>query len=138
MIEIFIFRHYDRFKKVILKIDSFDYVNAKMLSQHDDEEILHFVVFYNRNMISTKCNYEIYDKELLTIIRCLKHWRFKFENIENSIKIFIDHKNLKIFITSKNLIFRQIRWAKTLSKFNIKIQFQSKTQNVKTNVLIQM
>ena len=85
MIEIFIFRHYDRFKEIILKIDFFDYVNAKMLSQYDDEKILHFVVFYNRNIISTKCNYEIYNKELLTIIRCLKHWRSKFENIENSI-----------------------------------------------------
>ena len=138
MIETFILRHYDRFKKIILKIDSFDYVNAEMLSQHDDEEVLHFVVFYSRNMISTKCNYEIYDKELLTIIRCLKHWRSKFENIEDSIKIFIDHKNLEIFMTSKKLIFRQIRWAEILSKFNIKIQFQSKIQNVKTDVLIRM
>ena len=109
-----------------------------MLSQYDDEEILHFVVFYSRNMISIEYNYEIYDKELLIIIRCLKHWRLEFENIEKSIKIFIDHKNLKMFMISKKLTSRQTRWAKILSKFNIVIQFQSEAQNVKIDALIRM
>ena len=106
MTKIFIFRHYDRIKQIILKIDSSDYVNAKVLFQYDDEEILHFVIFYSRNMISIECNYEIYDKKLLIIIRCLKHWRLEFENIEKSIKIFIDHKSLKIFMISKKLTSR--------------------------------
>ena len=74
-------------------------------------------------MILIECNYEIYNKKLLIIIRCLKHWRSKFENIEKSIKIFIDHKNLKIFMISKKLISRQARWTEILSKFNIVIQF---------------
>ena len=91
-----------------------------------------------RNMISIECNYEIYNKKLLIIIRCLKHWRSKFENIEKFIKIFIDHKNLKIFMISKKLIFRQIRWIEILSKFNIVIQFQFEIQNVKIDVLIRM
>ena len=138
MIEVFIFRHYDRIKQIVLKIDSSNYVNAKMLSQYDDEEILHFVIFYSRNLISIKCNYEIYDKKLLIIIRCLEHWRFEFESIDESIKILIDHKNLKIFMSSKKLTFRQTRWAEILFKFNIVIQFQSKAQNVKTDVQIRM
>ena len=138
MTEIFIFRHYDRIKQIILKIDFSNYVNAEVLSQYDDEEVLHFVIFYSRNMISIKCNYEIYNKELLIIIRCLKHWRSKFENIEKSIKIFIDYKNLEIFMISKKLTSRQARWAEILSKFNIVIQFQSKIQNVKTDVLTRM
>ena len=73
MTKIFILRHYDRIKQIILKIDFSNYVNARILSQYDDEEILHFVVFYSRNMISIECNYEIYDKKLLIIIRCLEH-----------------------------------------------------------------
>ena len=138
MIEVFIFRHYDRFKQVILKTNSSNYVNVEVLSQYDDEEVLHLVVFYNRNMISVECNYEIYDKKLLIIIRCLKNWRFELENIDESIKIFIDHKDLKTFMFSKKLISRQTRWVETLSKFNIIIQFQSKVQNVKADVLIRM
>ena len=138
MTEIFILRHYDRIKQIILKIDFSDYVNAEVLSQYNDEEVLHFVVFYSRNMISIECNYEIYDKKLLIIIRCLKHWRSKFENTEESIKIFTDHKNLEIFMISKKLTSRQARWAEILSKFNIVIQFQSEAQNVKTNALTRM
>ena len=57
----------------VTKIDFFDYVNENVLSQYDDEKVLHFVTFYNKNMNSTKCNYKIYDKEPLTIIKCLKH-----------------------------------------------------------------
>ena len=138
MTEISILRHYDRIKQVILKIDSSDYVNAEVLSQYDDEEVLHLVIFYSRNMISVECNYEIYDKKLLIIIRCLKHWRLEFENTEKSIKIFIDHKNLKIFMISKKLTSRQTRWTEILSKFNIVIQFQSKIQNVKVDALTRM
>ena len=68
-----VFRHFDRFREFILKIDLFNYVNEKMLSQYDDKDILHSMTFYNKNMISTKCNYKIYDKKLLIIIKCLKH-----------------------------------------------------------------
>ena len=67
------FRHFDRIKKIILKIDVFDYVNNKIFSQYDDEKMFHFVVFFNKNIISAKCNYEIYNKKLLIIICCLKH-----------------------------------------------------------------
>ena len=67
------FRHFDRFRKFILEINLFDYVNEEVLSQYDDEEVLHSVTFYNENMILMKYNYEIYDKKLLIIIRCLKH-----------------------------------------------------------------
>ena len=138
MTKILILRHYDRIKQIILKINFSDYVNAKVLSQYDDEKVLHFVVFYSRNMILIECNYEIYDKKLLVIIRCLKHWRSKLENIEKSIKIFIDHKRLKIFMISKKFTSRQIRWAEIFSKFNIVIQFQFEVQNVKTDILIRM
>ena len=59
MTKIFIFRYYDKIKQIMLKIDFSNYVNAKMLSQYDNEKMLHFVVFYNRNMISIEFNYEI-------------------------------------------------------------------------------
>ena len=121
-----------------MKIDFSNYVNSRVLFQYNDEKVLHLVVFYSRNMISIECNYEIYDKKLLVIIRCLKHWCSKLESIEKLIKIFIDYKNLESFMTSKKLISRQIRWAEIFSKFNIVIQFQFETQNVKTNILIRM
>jgi len=68
-----VLKHFDSTKKVILKTDFSNYVNDEVLSQYDDEEILHSIIFYSKNMISAECNYEIYNKKLLIIIRCLKH-----------------------------------------------------------------
>ncbi len=68
MIETFILRHFDQTYETILKTDSFDYVNDEVLSQYDDEEVLHSIAFYSKNMSSAECNYEIYDKKLLIII----------------------------------------------------------------------
>jgi len=73
MMTVFILKHFDSIREVILKTDFLNYVNDEVLSQYDDEEILHSMIFYSKNMILAKCNYKIYDKELLTIIRCLKH-----------------------------------------------------------------
>ena len=73
IISTFIFYHFNRNRDFILKIDFFNYVNENVLSQYDDEKVLHFVTFYNKNINLTKCNYEIYNKELLIIIKCLKY-----------------------------------------------------------------
>jgi len=73
MTETFILRHFDQTRETILKTDSFDYVNDEVLSQYDDEEVLHSIVFYSKNMSSAECNYEIYDKKLLIIIRAFEH-----------------------------------------------------------------
>jgi hypothetical protein len=74
-------------------------------------------------MVSAEYNYRIYDKKLLTIIRCLKHWKLKLKNTDILIKVFIDHKNLKYFIIIKELSRRQARWVKKLAEFNFKILY---------------
>ena len=104
-----ILRHFDRFRKVVLKIDSSDYVNGEVLSQYDDEGNLHPVTFYSKNLLLVECNYEIYNKKLLIIVRCLKHWRSDLKATEIFIEIFTDHKNLKYFMINKELICRQTR-----------------------------
>ena len=73
IITISMFRHFDRNKKIILKIDVFDYVNENVFFQYDDDDVFHFVIFFNKNIISIECNYEIYNKKLLIIIRYFEH-----------------------------------------------------------------
>jgi len=68
MTETSILCHFDQTRDFILETDSFDYVNDEVLSQYDDEDVLHPIVFYSKNMSSAECNYEIYDKKLLIII----------------------------------------------------------------------
>jgi len=68
MITVLVLKHFNSIKEAILKTNFLNYVNDEVLSQYNDEDILHSMIFYNKNMISAECNYKIYDKELLTII----------------------------------------------------------------------
>ena len=138
MMTAFILKHFNSIRKAILKTNFLNYVNDKVLSQYDDEDILHSMIFYSKNMILAECNYEIYDKELLIIIRYLKHWYLELKCTNISIKIFIDHLNLKYFMIIKELTWQQTKWAEKLSEYNFKIIYQSKKQNLKVNVLIRM
>ena len=65
--------HFDPDKKTVLEIDVSQYVTGSVLSQYDDNNNLHPVVFYSKNMLPAEYNYHIYDKELLIIIKCLKN-----------------------------------------------------------------
>jgi len=138
MMTVFVLKHFNSTKEAILKTNFLNYVNDEVLSQYDDEDILHSVIFYSKNMIFAECNYEIYDKELLIIIRCLKHWCLKLKCMNISIKIFINHLNLKYFMIIKELIRWQAKWAEKLSEYNFKIIYQSKKQNLKVDALIRM
>ncbi len=91
MIKTSILRHFDQTRETILEIDSFNYVNDEVFFQYDDEEVLHSIVFYNKNMFSAECNYKIYDKELLIIIWAFEHWWLELKLTDISIKMFIDH-----------------------------------------------
>ena len=65
--------HFDPDRKIILKINVSQYIMSDILSQYNDNDNLYSVTFYNKNMLLIKCNYHIYDKELLIIIKCLKN-----------------------------------------------------------------
>jgi len=63
-------------------------------------------------------NYEIYDKEMLGVIRCLEAWQHFLEGARMKFEIWMDHKNLEYFMSSQNLNCRQARWALYLSRFD--------------------
>jgi len=46
--------------------------------------------------LAQECNYEIYDKELLAIIKALKEWQPELQGVTNPFKIVMDHKNLEL------------------------------------------
>jgi hypothetical protein len=123
VIEASILVYFDFKKQIYIKSDSFDFVFAGVLSQMRENDELHFVTFFSKNLVSIECNYEIYDKELLTIVRCFEQWRFELLFIESdvSVKILLDHKNLKYFMFTKQLNRRQSKWAQFLIDFHFVI-----------------
>jgi RNase H-like domain found in reverse transcriptase len=60
-------------------------------------------------MIPAETNYDIHDKELLTIITAIQEWRVYLEDVKYKIKVLTDYKNLTWFTTIKILNRRQVR-----------------------------
>ena len=67
-----ILRHFDHDREIIVETDASDYVSAGILLQYDDDAILNPVAFFSKKHSPAECNCEIYDKELMAIVRCFE------------------------------------------------------------------
>src|SRR6187551_3494369 len=102
-----------------LSTDASDFAVGAVLSQLDPEDQLwHPVAFYSKSLDVHERNYEIYDKELLAIIRALEEYRHYLEGHPEKFEIWSDHQNLTYFKSTQNLTRRQARWALYLTRFN--------------------
>ena len=119
-----ILKHFDYEKECIVETDASDYVSAGVLSQYNDKGILHPIGYFSKKHSPAECNYEIYDKELLAIVRCFEEWRPHLQGSRYPIQVLSDHKNLEYFMTTKLLNRRQARWSEFLSRFNFKITYR--------------
>jgi hypothetical protein len=126
---------FDWEKEIILETDASDYVSAGVLSQYGDDGILRPVAFFSKKHSTTECNYEIYDKELLAIVRCFEEWRPELEGTTSPIKVITDHRNLEYFTTTKLLNRRQARWSEFLSRFNFRITYRPGKLGAKPDAL---
>lgn len=119
---------FDYNKKTIVETDASNWASGGVLLQHDDEGKLHPVAFFSAKHTSAECNYEIYDKELLAIIKALEEWRPELNGVQGPFDIITDHKNLQTFMTTKQLNQRQVRWSEFLSQFNFTITYRPGTK----------
>ena len=119
-------------------MDISDLMTGGILSQYNKEGVLHSVAFYNKSIISVKCNYHIYNKELLAIIHCFKHWCSELKHTDLLIQVFTNHQALKTFMENKKLTHWQVRYLDILSEFNFQMIFQSGKTNSKADALTQI
>jgi RNase H-like domain found in reverse transcriptase/Reverse transcriptase (RNA-dependent DNA polymerase) len=66
--------YFDPRKKTILETDASDWASGGILSQYGEDGILHPVAYFSAKHSPQECNYEIYDKELLAIVKALEEW----------------------------------------------------------------
>jgi hypothetical protein len=127
-------------KPFVLETDCSDYALAGVLSQafYDDataQHVLKPVGYHSRTLNVPERNYEIYDKELLAIVECLKYWRVYLHSNNQPIRILSDHQNLEYFITTKQLTRQEAHWALLISEYNFVIQYRTGISNKKADAL---
>ena len=98
-----ILHHYNSDLKIVVETDASDYVSEGILSQYDKNCVLHPIAYFFKKHNSAKCNYEIYDKELIAIICAFKEWCPELKDSTYPINVITDHKNLEYFMFIKQL-----------------------------------
>jgi len=102
-----------------LSTNASDFATDAVLLQKDMQTNLwHPVAFFSKLLDVYKRNYEIYDKELLAVIRELEEYRHHLKGHPHKIEIWLDHQNLTFFRTAQKLTRRQARWALFMTHFD--------------------
>jgi len=68
-------------KEFRVEADTSNYATGGVLSIKCSNEIWRLVAFISKSLSDTKRNYEIHDKEMLAIVRCLEVWRHFLEGV---------------------------------------------------------
>ncbi len=127
--------HYNSDHKIVIEINALNYMFEDILFQYNENKILHSVAYFSKKHNSVECNYKIYDKELMIIVCAFEKWWSEFEDSIYSVEMIMNHKNLKYFMSTKQLSHHQARWCEFLSRFNYHIAYHFNKINDKLNAL---
>src|SRR5258705_10070620 len=100
-----------------------------------DDDKWHPVAFISKGLSPPERNYNIYDKEMLAIIRALEQWRHYLEGAKHPVQVLTDHKNLEYFMTAQKLSRRQAHWSTYLSRFDLDLSYRPGKSSTKPDLL---
>ena len=125
----------DHTKPFQIECDASKYATGAVLTQLDSNGDRHPCAFISKTFSPTERNYEIYDRELMAIIRALEEWRHYIQGSPHTTTIVSDHKNLTYYQDARKLNRRQARWSLYLSEFDIKLVHMAGTKMIQSDNL---
>ena len=90
---------FDFEKRCVMETDASDFVSAGVLSQPDLCGVLHTLAYFSKKYTLAECNYEIYDKELLAVVRAFEECYPELEGAAYPIEVLSDYRNLEYFMS---------------------------------------
>lgn len=111
----------DKDKPFTLETDASKVATGAVLYQTNANGELQPCGYISQSLNEHEQRYEIYDRELLAIVRGLTKWRHCLLGAPHQTTIWCDHKNLSYFRSPHRLSPRQSRWKLFLSQFDINI-----------------
>jgi hypothetical protein len=117
-----ILKVYDPELPTRVEVDASGFATGSILSQKGEDSLWHPVAYRSDSMSKEERNYEIYNREMLGLIRALEDWCHFLEGID--FEVITDHKNMAWWSTMQDLNRRQAHWSLYLSRFNIKVTYK--------------
>ena len=115
--------HYDA--PFFLAMDASAYSVGAILSQKGEpnpctqKPIQHPIAYYSATFTPTERNYDIYEHELLAILKSLEHWWPHLAATEIPVTVLTDHANLTFWKNPRKVNQRVARWFTTLQDYNV-------------------
>jgi len=128
--------YFDFDKEIVVETAASDIASAGILSQPRSDGLLHPIAFISKKHTPAECNYDIYDKELMAVVRAFEEQRAYL--VERTVTVRSDHQNLRYLTTTRSLNQRQARWSEFLSHFNYAIEFVPGKAQGKADALTRM
>jgi len=122
-------------KEFRVEANASNYTTGGVLSIKCSDNLWRLVAFISKSLSDIERNYEIHNKEILAIVRCLEAWRHFLEGIVVKFEIWTDHKNLEYFMKAQKLNRQQARWVLYLSRFDFVLKHIPRTKMEKTDSL---
>jgi hypothetical protein len=131
-------------KRFYLQTDASAYGVGAVLSQQGEttptlakctKPILHPIAYYSATFTLTEQNYDIYERELLAMMKSLTHWRPYLGWTKEPFTILTDHANLQYWKAPKNLNHRTAQWHMDLQEYDYEIQYIPRNTNTPTDAL---
>jgi len=90
-------------KKMRMEVNASDYMMGEVLSMEYEDGRWRPVAYLLKSLNETERNYEIYNKEILAVIRGLENWKHLLEGAKFKFEVWTDHKNLEYFMKVQKL-----------------------------------
>ena len=122
-------------KKFRMEADTSNYATEGVLSMKCSDNMWRPVTFISKSLSDTEQNYEIHNKEMLAVIKCLEEWRHFLKEALVKFEIWTNHKNLEYFMKVQKLNWRQTRQALYLLRSNFMLKHVPGSKMGKANSL---
>ena len=96
-------------EEIKMEVNVLDYTTRRVLFMEYEDERQKLVAFLSKSLNEIERNYEIYDKEMLAVIRRLENQRYLLEGAKFKFKVWMDYKNLEYFMKTQKLNRRQAK-----------------------------
>jgi hypothetical protein len=113
----------DQERQFELEVDASQFAIGAILWQRDpaNRKKLRACSYYSATLSPAEQNYKVFDRELLEIIRTLRHWSHLLRGTVLPILIWTDHRNLTYWIEPHKVGSCAATWQVELTQYNYKL-----------------
>ncbi len=118
-----------------IEVDASAIAIGVVLNQEGEDGRKHLVAYYSKSFSATKRNYDVYNRELLAIVKALRQWRTYLLGSPHEIIIYTDHSNLQYWKEPRKINRQVAREFQELSEYNFILQHIPGTTNTRADTL---